>query len=72
MFSRFIVDEKAASICRGARVCELGAGCGLPGLVAATYNAPKEVLVTDYFAHTVENLQHNVDLNSSTCKNIKV
>jgi 16S rRNA G527 N7-methylase RsmG len=48
----------------GATVLELGAGCGVPGLaVAAASPAPKQVFVTDLNPESVENLDHNVQLN---------
>lgn len=37
-------------------MCELGAGCGVPGLAAAVYARPKEVFVTDLNPETVANL----------------
>jgi len=48
-------------------VIELGAGCGVPGLaVAATSPPPTQVFVTDLNPQSVENLQHNVELNELT------
>ena len=48
-----------------ATVLELGAGCGVPGLaVAAADPAPKQVFLTDLNPQSVENLDHNVQLNA--------
>ena len=46
------------------RVLELGAGCGVPGLAVAQANPrPEKVYVTDLNPLTVDNLQHNIQLN---------
>lgn len=50
----------------GLRVCELGAGCGVPGLaVAMSQPQPKQVYLTDLNPKTVGNLEHNVILNGA-------
>lgn len=47
---------------RGKTVVELGAGTGLPGLVACVMGAAKTV-ITDYpDPHVIDNLQRNLDL----------
>ena len=38
----------ARTVLEGRRVCELGAGCGLPGLTAAVAAPTCQVVVTDY------------------------
>jgi hypothetical protein len=43
-------------------VVELGAGCGLPGLVAA--RAAARVVVTEYIPDLVRNLSYNISINS--------
>ena len=54
------LEQHAASLVQGRRVLELGAGAGLPGLVAALHGA-KEVFITDYpDAELVENLGVNI------------
>jgi predicted nicotinamide N-methyase len=70
------------SVVRGNRVLELGAGCGLTGLVAArlqkldadTSKAPpeyceqqqQEVILSDFNTVVLQNLQRNVALNNVT------
>lgn len=47
-------------------VCELGAGCGLPGLTLAVGAACGSVLLTDVKADdALDNLAHNLSLNSA-------
>jgi hypothetical protein len=49
----------------GKVVLELGAGCGLPGIVAALACRPKTVYVTDIHEPTLHNAAHNVLLNAT-------
>lgn len=49
---------------KGKRVCELGAGAGLPGIAVAAHAGAQSVLLTDLFMHTVQNLEDNIALNS--------
>jgi len=53
-------------VVKGCRVLELGAGAGLPGLVAARCGAA-EVLLTDGDARAVQLLDKNVAANPSEC-----
>ena len=53
-------------VVKGCRVLELGAGVGLPGLVAARCGAA-EVLLTDGDARAVKLLEKNVAANPSEC-----
>ena len=47
----------------GRAVCELGAGCGLCGIVAAKLCGAAQTVITDLAPRTIENLQHNLTLN---------
>ena len=49
---------------RGKVVCELGAGCGLPGLAVAVYCDAKSVYITDIHEPTLRNAVHNVRINA--------
>ena len=51
--------ERRADALAGLRVLELGAGAGLPGLVAARCAAVGIVTLTDVVPATLENLRHN-------------
>eukprot|EP00047_Mylnosiga_fluctuans_P016290 m.53442 g.53442 ORF g.53442 m.53442 type:complete len:499 (+) comp6483_c0_seq1:1863-3359(+) len=51
---------------QGKTVCELGAGCGLPGLLAYAVGGAARVVMTDFFDHTLTNLKHNLEKNQST------
>lgn len=44
-------------------VMELGAGCGLAGIVAGRCTSADKVVVSDLFQRTMENLHHNVEMN---------
>jgi len=47
---------------RNQTVLELGAGCGLPGIMAAKF--AKSVILTEYIEQLVNNIQYNITLNS--------
>ncbi|KAF2740179.1 hypothetical protein EJ04DRAFT_540271 [Polyplosphaeria fusca] len=54
------LEEHAADLVKGKTVLELGAGSGLPSLVAAI-NGAENVVVTDYpDAELIENLKYNI------------
>ncbi|RKP27271.1 putative methyltransferase-domain-containing protein [Syncephalis pseudoplumigaleata] len=58
VFANYL-EARAATLCRGRRVLELGAGAGLPGLVTALHGAQR-VLLTDYpDADLLDNLTMN-------------
>lgn len=47
-----------------SRVIELGAGCGVPALTVALSQAPpRKVYISDLNPLTVENIEHNINLN---------
>jgi len=51
---------------KDSSVLELGSGCGVPGLMVATSSQssrPRKIYMTDLNPLTVENLQHNIELN---------
>ena len=62
VLARWAVDLGAARL-GGRVVCELGAGCGVPGLAAALHCAPRRVILGDLNARALDNLRHNVALN---------
>lgn len=49
---------------KGKKGFELGAGVGLTGLVAMACCEPKAIHMTDYTEAGLNNLQHNIDINS--------
>jgi len=65
VLAHWIAQESSRALLRGKRVLELGAGCGLPGLVAASYTSAASVAVTDYFEDTMANLKYNVSANKA-------
>ena len=64
VMAAFLVQHVATMV-QDQRMCELGAGVGLCGIVASRLGA-KSVLMTDGDTTVLENLRHNVDLNSTT------
>jgi Lysine methyltransferase/Ankyrin repeats (3 copies)/Ankyrin repeats (many copies) len=48
---------------KNCTVLELGAGCGVPSLVVASFRQAKIVYSTDWNQTVVDNLQYNVELN---------
>eukprot|EP00729_Bicosta_minor_P017468 gene17468-23692_t len=79
VFARWVVELQASdpALFAGKAVIELGAGAGVPGIAALMYTQAKQVTMTDLFKHTMENLQHNVDINvkassSRTAENARV
>ncbi|RLN14509.1 hypothetical protein BBJ28_00013498 [Nothophytophthora sp. Chile5] len=64
ILSRWIIDRRG--LFEGKHVCELGSGCGVSGLAAYKYTDAARVVLSDLFAHTIQNLEHNVELNKPT------
>lgn len=63
VLSRFFETEAGRKLLAGRHVAELGAGCGLAGLVAARCCSPASLLLTEANARSLENLQTNANLN---------
>lgn len=61
VMSHWLVEMKERLAHRS--VLELGAGCGLCGIVAAKHCAASRVLITDLADATMDNLKHNLALN---------
>lgn len=49
---------------KGRAIIELGAGCGLCGIVASKLCGAGPILMTDLAPQTVDNMRHNVQINS--------
>ena len=73
VLAQWLVSSSSSSVMdwQDKRVLELGAGCGLPGLAVALHHRVQSVIVTDLNPQTVENLQHNVQLNQDAFKSTK-
>ncbi|EEY58441.1 uncharacterized protein PITG_01108 [Phytophthora infestans T30-4] len=61
-------DEADSNTPKGKQVCELGSGCGVSGLAVHKYTNAARVVLSDLFAHTIQNLEHNVELNKADKK----
>ena len=61
VMSHWLIEMKERLAHRS--VLELGAGCGLCGIVAARHCAASKVLITDLADATMDNLRHNLALN---------
>ncbi len=58
VLARWLASDAAVqALLEGSVVCELGAGCGVPGLAAALHGRPREVFLTDLNPETVANLR---------------
>jgi len=64
VLSRFLAEQP--QVVAGERVLELGAGCGLPRLLAAQRCSPAAVVLTDWHEATLSNLRANVTLNAAS------
>jgi len=72
VMARWLASPSMVERMAGRRVLELGAGCAIPSLAAAVHGSPAEVIATDLNPETVENIRHNVELNSSTSRAAKL
>lgn len=63
ILSRWVIDNR--EVFDDKQVCELGSGCGVSGLAVHKYTNAKRVVLSDLFAHTIQNLEHNVELNKA-------
>lgn len=61
ILARWILDNKAELASKS--VLELGSGCALPGIVAATQTAATSCMLTDGQTLTLENMRYNIGLN---------
>lgn len=61
VLSRWLVE--LAPRLRGRGVVELGAGCGLCGIVAAKLCGASPVIMSDLADETMANMRHNLELN---------
>jgi predicted nicotinamide N-methyase len=64
ILSRYIVENAAAPMFRGAKILELGCGCGLAGITAAVVTGALTCTLSDFQDKTMENLRHNSTRNS--------
>jgi len=58
--SQWIFDNK--DLIANKKILEVGAGCGLSGIVAGIYS--NQVVISDYTPEIVKMLKYNIDLNS--------
>lgn len=70
VLSRWIVQLTPQIAGRG--VIELGAGCGVCGLVAAAVCGASQVIITDLAPVTMDNLAHNVAINGLSAPRVVV
>ena len=61
VLSRWLIDLTPQL--RGKAVIELGAGCGLCGIVASKICGAASVSITDLAEETMSNLRHNISVN---------
>ena len=68
MLAKYLVDSEASQVL-GRRVIELGAGCGLAGIVAAKLGA-SETCITDQAA-LLGLISHNIKVNCSNLPGVR-
>ena len=56
---------------KGRPMIELGAGCGLCGIVAVKLCGAGPTLVTDLAQRTVENMRHNIEINDLSVAQVR-
>jgi len=66
VMSRWLASSSMVQRMKNKTVCELGAGCGIPGLTAAVLGSPSSVFITDLNPETIDNIRHNIELNNTT------
>ena len=66
VMSRWLASSSMVQRMKNKTVCELGAGCGIPGLTAAVHGSPLSVFITDLNPETIDNIRHNIELNKTT------
>lgn len=67
VMARWMKSKTESKLWSDTCILELGSGCGVPGLMVAasstTTTRPRTMFLTDLNPQTVENLQHNIELN---------
>jgi len=66
VMSRWLASSSMVQRMKNKTVCELGAGCGIPALTSAVHGSPSSVFITDLNPETIDNIRHNIELNSTT------
>lgn len=69
ILARF-AEEQGQRLLGGSCVVDLGAGAGLGGLAVALCCSPTRVVLTDYNATTLGNLEHNTAANRAACASV--
>lgn len=60
MFEPFVALTERVD---GKVVLELGAGVGITGIALAKWAQPTRVVMTDYLANVIDNLNHNIEIS---------
>jgi len=69
VMSRWLASSSMVQRMKNKTVCELGAGCGIPGLTTAVHGSPSSVIITDLNPETIDNIRHNIELNNTSSIN---
>ncbi|KAL3780053.1 hypothetical protein ACHAWO_004041 [Cyclotella atomus] len=71
IMARWLSSPTVSSRLENKHILELGAGCAVPSFAAMAYASPASVTISDLNPDTMENIEHNIGLNTSSKCEVK-
>jgi hypothetical protein len=65
IMARWLASQPMSSRLTNKHILELGAGCAVPSFSAMAYASPASVTISDLNPDTIENIEHNIELNTN-------